>query len=112
MSGDATFDKGDQGKCCPLAGLHEEGREHGDRHGYDDSGGAGEGTGFDHAHHQVAHPQPSGEEAHRVFPAANFVGDQTSGRTGDQVHEGETGRQDAGGGFRKIEGGFKKCGKH
>ena len=112
LTGDATFDKWDQGKCCALAGLHEEGREHRDRHGYDDSGGAGEGTGFDHAHHQVAHSQTSGEEAHGVFPATDFVGDQTSGGTGDQVHEGKARRQDARSGFRKIEGGFKECWQH
>ena len=112
LTGDATFDQGHQREGGAFTGLHEEGGEHGDHHGNGNAGGAGEGARLDHAHHQVAHAETGREEAHGVLAAADAVGDQTTGRAGDQVHKSEAGRQDSGGGLRQVEGGFKEGGKH
>ncbi|CAI8380848.1 MAG: Uncharacterised protein [Cyanobium sp. ARS6] len=92
--------------------MNEEGSKHGDHNGNEDACGTAECARFDQAHHQIADAEAGCEKAHGVFSAAEFVGDQTTGWTSDQVHEGETGGQDSCGCFRQVECGFKERWQH
>jgi len=106
LAGHATFDEGDHGEDGAFARLHEEGAAHGG----DDGGGDGPG-GRDLSESEVSGGQSNEEEDHG-FASAEFIREVSTAGAGGEVHEGESGGEEAGGDGAEVEGFSEEGGEH
>ena len=106
LSGETALDQRHHGEHRAFARLHEEGTGHAGDHRQPYRPGRG-----DVAHEEIARGQ-SANENHQGLAAAEPVADQPAGGTGEQIHEGKPGSQQAGGDRGQFEGVHEEQGQH